>query len=386
MKIFYISGATFPSPDAKAVHVVKMCEAFGNAGHEVTLFAKGDTRINPQTLYDSYDVKGQFTFALAPLIRFPILSGITRLRFIPEKMKSLGMPDLLYGRDPIALALFTPPDIPVIYEAHQILRMKPQDLAIQKLIRHESFSGIVAISEALKKDLLEKYKNLKPEQVFVAHDAADLPHNISGEAEPRLEIKGRKSAPKIGYAGTLHPGKGISMILNVAPLLPEFDFHVIGGSRSQIHKIKKSNPAGNIIFYGHQDHSDVQSYLKAFDVVLAPYQHQALIKTGRNISRWISPMKVFEYMAAQRPLIASDLPVLREVLQNKKNALLVSPNDPLAWAEAIQLLVEHKEIGEALSQQAFDDLKKKFTWDTRVETVLEFAAGKKSSIIKSKSA
>jgi glycosyltransferase involved in cell wall biosynthesis len=169
----------------------------------------------------------------------------------------------------------------------------------------------VALSDPLKQDLLKKYPTLRSEQIFVAHDAAEVPHNISGTAAPAQTLKGREKAFRVGYAGTMHQGKGISMILKLAPQLPDCDFHIVGGSKEEIAKYKKGKPPENVIFYGHQPHSDVASYLKAFDIVLAPYQHEALIKSGKNISRWISPMKVFEYMAAQKPIVASSLPILR---------------------------------------------------------------------------
>ncbi len=382
MRIYYFSGATFPSSEAKAVHVIKMCEAFGRAGHDVTLFAKGKAHLNAKEIFKTYDVDGHFKFALADNVRIPILSGIKRLQFIPEKMKIMGEPDLIYGRDPVALALFTPPRVPVVYEAHQLLRGKAQNIAMQKLIRLSSFAGIVAVSEVLKQDLLNKYPNLKPEQIFVAHDAADLPPHIDGKAERITALKGRKDAPNVGYAGMLHPGKGLSMILKIAPVLPDYDFHVIGGTPEQLKKIRKKNPPSNVIFYGHRPHAEVLGYLKAFDMVLAPYQHQALIKTGRNISRWISPMKVFEYMAAKRPMIASDLKVLQEVLRHDDNALLISPGDPLAWVEAIKMLHENPKLGERLANKAYEDLRTKFTWDTRVETVLDFVFGERTSIFR----
>lgn len=383
MKIFYFSGATFPSPEAKAVHVVKMCEAFGKAGHDVTLFAKGNSR-NDADIFRNYGIEGKFRLALAQHVNIPIVSGLVRLYDIPKQLKNLGKPDLVYGRDPLALALFAPRNIPVVFEAHQMPSDTALDMAISKLIKHPKFVGIVAISDALKQDLLTKYPSLKPERIFVAHDGADMPPNISGQVKEKKNLLGRENAFKIGYAGTLHPGKGLSMILRIAPLLPDFDFHIVGGSPMEVQRILQTNPSGNVIFYGYQQHADVAGYLSGFDVVLSPYQHQALIRTGKNISRWISPMKIFEYMAMQKPIVSSNLEVIREILENERNALLVPPGDPLAWVEAIKRLHQDLALRHKLGQQAFFDLKKSFTWETRAEAVLEFALGKRNSVIKPK--
>lgn len=384
MRIFYFSGASFPSSEARAVHVVKMCEAFGKAGHEVTLFAMGNPNMDTRQIFKSYDVGGHFKLSLSKDVKIPLLSNYKRLKHISEQMKNFGRPDMVYGRDPVALALYAPQRIPMVFEATRAPSSKAEQTAIAKLIKKPGFSGIVALSDALKQDLLKRFPVLKPEQIFVAHDAADVPHNISGQAEAITPLKGRKDATKVGYAGTLHQGKGISMILKVAPLLPDCDFHVLGGTKAELEKIARTNPSGNIIFHGHKPHAEVAGMLKSFDILLAPYQHAALIKTGKNISRWISPMKVFEYMAAGRPMVASDLSILREFLTHGENALLVNAGEPLEWVAAIQALRKNPELGQEMARKAFADLKNNFTWDKRAETVLDFAGGKRTSIIASR--
>lgn len=381
MRIFYFSGASFPSSEARAVHVIKMCEAFGKAGHEVTLFAMGEPNTDARIIFESYNVAGHFRLSLSKTARIPMLSNYKRLKHISEQMKNFGRPDMVYGRDPVALALYAPPRIPMVFEAMRAPSNKAEHSAIAKLTKKPGFCGIIALSDALKQVLLRQFPALKPEQIFVAHDAAEVPENISGKAQKIPPVTGRKDATKIGYAGSFHHGKGLSMIFKIAPLLPDCDFHILGGSKDELAKVARLNPLGNIILHGHRPHSEIAGMLKAFDIVLAPYQHAALIKTGKNISRWISPMKVFEYMAAGRPIVASDLSILREFLTDRENALLVPAGDPLAWVEAIQALRSDPELGKTLARKALADLKGNFTWDKRAETILDFAGGKRTSII-----
>lgn len=384
MRIFYFSDISFPSSEAQAVHVVKMCEAFGKAGHEVVLFAKARSKVRQQDIFESYDVEGNFTLSFTKGTRLSLLSRYTGQKKTAEQIKKFGRPEMVYGRDPVALSLYAPARIPLVYEASRMPTGKAEVAAVIKLLKRPGFCGIVALSDALKQALLKRFPMIRPELIFVAHDAAVVPHNISGKAPKSDSLRGRKSAFKIGYAGTMHQGKGVSMILKIAPLMPDCDFHVIGGSKDEVAQIARGNPSGNIIFYGHVAHSHVAGMLKACNALVAPYQHAALIKTGKNIARWISPMKVFEYMAAGRPIVASDLSILREFLRHGENALLVPAGDPLAWVEALSTLRTDPEVRKTLAQNAFADLKGNFTWDKRVETILDFAGGKRTSIIHSR--
>lgn len=84
----------------------------------------------------------------------------------------------------------------------------------------------------------------------------------------------------------------------------------------------------------------------------------------------LPPLKLFEYMASGRPIIASDLPALREVL-NDKNALFFKPSDASDLARVIKMLISSQTLGYHLSQQALADVKE-YTWDKRAKKILEF--------------
>ena len=99
-------------------------------------------------------------------------------------------------------------------------------------------------------------------------------------------------------------------------------------------------------------------------------QQSVIVADGTDIARWTSPMKLFEYMAAGLPIVASDFPVIREVLCDGENALLVDPADINAWCSRLNLLVENTEHAAKLGLQAKLDLEEKYTWAARAEQVL----------------
>jgi glycosyltransferase involved in cell wall biosynthesis len=117
----------------------------------------------------------------------------------------------------------------------------------------------------------------------------------------------------------------------------------------------------NVKFYGPVPHRDVAARLAACDVLLAPYLPSIRIDTGADIARWISPLKLFEYMAIRRPILCSDLPVLREVMEDGRNALLIDPLRPEDWAHALERLKGDSLLRKTLADQAFTDLENRYS-------------------------
>jgi glycosyltransferase involved in cell wall biosynthesis len=83
----------------------------------------------------------------------------------------------------------------------------------------------------------------------------------------------------------------------------------------------------------------------------------------------MSPLKLFEYMASGKPIVASDLPVLREILVEDRNALLYPPSDPAALAECLARLLADKSLATRLADQARQDVED-FTWERRAARIL----------------
>jgi glycosyltransferase involved in cell wall biosynthesis len=118
----------------------------------------------------------------------------------------------------------------------------------------------------------------------------------------------------------------------------------------------------------------VQGYLAAFDVVLLPNQRKVTTSGGKgDIGRWTSPLKAFEYMAAGKAILASDIPVLREVLEDGVNALLCEPDDIGSWLNALQKIGSQPEYRKALGLNARDIFERQYTWQARAENIVDFA-------------
>lgn len=382
MNIFYFSGTKLPSQNAQSIHVMKMAQAFSKTGHNVTLFAGGMNNAASDDIFSIYDTEKIFKLYLSSHLSVPLLSDAKRLLAFAGKISNLDKPNLIYGHDPIALALLAPRHTPIIFEAHNLPSLSTHHWAFLKLLKQNNLQSIIVVSDILKHAFLKKYPEIHSEDIFVVHDGADLIKHITSPEDGLNILRGRPNALNIGYTGSLAPGKGMSLITRIAKIRPEYDFHVIGGTQKQVQKLETENTLKNLYFYGYRDHAEIPSYLKTFDITIAPYQHRALIKTGHNMSRWISPMKVFEYMAAQKPIICSNLSTIHEILEHEHNAILLPASDERKWAETMDRIKDNPEEGNRLARNAYNSLKEKYTWDKRAQAIMDIYFNKQAQTIR----
>jgi glycosyltransferase involved in cell wall biosynthesis len=369
MRIFYLSRSIIPSRHANSVHIMRMCQAFATNGHDVTLFSvRGLTATPGQE--DPFQYFGvQPVFQLIRLARRKVkllgsllysLQMIRRLRRMPESA------DLMYSRD--LSSMFLARNLgPYIVETHHLPDKHFQIFLFRRLAFHRNLIRLVVISEQLKADYLKAYPQLTADQIIVAHDGADP---VPGLAAPRTLPAG--SPLDIGYVGALYPGRGVDMVLALARRLPGHRFHIIGGYERDIqHWSTEASGLANVQFHGYVPNGQLGQYYERLDLVLAPY-HKA-VYTGNSaleIGRWISPMKVFEYMAYGKPMIVSNLPAIAEVLEDGRNSLLCEPGDVEVWAARIQQLADDPAERLALGQRALADLQENHTWAARAQRIL----------------
>jgi glycosyltransferase involved in cell wall biosynthesis len=364
VKILYLSGFPIPSRAAHAVHAMKMCHALARNGHEVTLLAYGRQDGRTEDLYEYYGVRDIFSVKRLPVVD---VRGATLLS-LPQLYRALRTYDrcdtLAYARSIYGAFLAARMGFRIVYEAHA----PPPHALIRwlekRLFGMEGFQKLIVISESLKRIYVSTYGDLP--RVEVCHDAADV---LPAGAASEYAWRGRPERLQIGYVGHLYRGRGTDLILRCAERLPDYDFHIVGGTEHDLAHWRPQAGA-NVCFHGFIPPAQVPAVLSRCDVLLLPYQ-RGISLGGRNIdtSGWMSPMKLFEYMAARKAIIASDLPVLREVL-NENNALLVRPDDLDGWISALRAC-EDPPYRERHAAAAYADFLAHYTWDQRAAHALQ---------------
>ncbi|TVR13520.1 MAG: glycosyltransferase, partial [Planctomycetota bacterium] len=226
--------------------------------------------------------------------------------------------------------------VPTVYEAHSPVNSRDRYARLMwtSIAKRNSFRALVVISRSLAarfiKDCIREHKKL-----IVAPDAARRTSRVTAHL-PQPITKARLRAV---YMGHLFSGKGLELVCALTHRCPWLDFHIYGGPGHRIPALAAlANPA-NCHFHGEIPHAQVAHTLALADIALLPNEPQSH-GHGENedIGAYTSPLKLFEYMAIGLPVVASGLPVLREVLTDNVNALLCPWNDPKAWESALERL------------------------------------------------
>jgi len=364
MRIVYLSASSIPSRSANSIHVMRMCEAFAQNGHETTLIGKQFDGGLLKDIYDYYGVDRSFQLSLICCRRskgvsiFVLPNLYARLRqYDPNEV-------LVYARDIYGASIAIRMGFRVIYEAHGLPYNRLIRYLEARLLANRRLLRLVVISKALKR--LYVSRGDVADKIVVCHDAACVPNGLLiGD----LSWPSCRNTLQIGYTGHLHQGRGIEIIIECAKRLPQYDFHIIGGDDKDI-LYWKSQASTNLHFHGFVEPGLISSVCRRCDVLMMPYQtNLALPYSHANTSGWMSPMKLFEYMASGKAIVASDLPVLREVL-NEKMAVLVPPADLGAWLRALRRC-QDEVYRQTLAQNAYNVLREHYTWDKRAQKVLE---------------
>lgn len=369
MNIVYVSLSYVPSRRASSIHVMKMCAALARAGHDVRLIAKR-SHDPADAAADAHAFYGVSGFAIDRLARPNRRGGglVFALATLGALLARRRRTDLVYSRDVIGALTALELRIPTIAEFHAAPHDPRVRALTRRVVQHRRLRGLVLVSDALRRDLVADGLGPRHAPIVVAHDAADPPASRIDRFNRRRSPTVR---PRIGYVGNLYAGRGIELIVAVAARLPAYDFELVGGTEADLARWRAHALPPNVILAGFVRPADLAEHYRSFDVVVMPYPRSGIgVATGASdTARWCSPMKMFEYMAAGAPIVASDLPVLGEVLRHEHNALVAAADDVASWQRAIERLVTDPGLARRLAQQAYEDLVRDHTWDARVRNI-----------------
>ncbi len=374
-KLFLIFHGRFPSEKAAALFAAKSCEAFAEEGMEVVLLVPRRLKRSAEDPFTYYNLKKNFTIKFLPTLDLFFIPFFERgafyvSLFIFSKVCALYLmikstpKDIIYSNEHFPLFLVSFFRKNTFYEVHDMPR--GWLYFYRKLL--ERVRGIV-VTNMWKRDNIVRIFGISKEKMLYEMNAVDVEEfDIpTTQEEARKELKISTKGPMVLYTGHLYSWKGVDTLAEAAKFLPDgVTVYFVGGTEKDVVSFsERFGNLPNIVIIGHKNHKEMPLWQKAADVVVVPNTAK------ENISKYdTSPMKIFEYMASRKPIVATDIPSIREIL-NDTNALTVLPDDPKAMAQGIMNVLNDNARAQKISDQAYNDVVI-HTWVARAKRVLVF--------------
>jgi glycosyltransferase involved in cell wall biosynthesis len=381
LNIVYFADVRFPLERANGIQTMETCWALAARGHEVDLVARDDRRRPQRDPFDYYGLAPlrQLVIHHVPMARSRLPPSLDRFEYLFAAAGNVffGTPlDIVMTRDlgVASLLLRLNRDVPLVYESHgyapdvaaalpkMLSTAKPPSQAkIDRLARREArvwrdAAGYVTITAGLANELRRRFGDR--ERLAIVPDGVRVE---SSEAPPA-----REGEAIVGYAGHLYPWKGVDVLLHALAQVPEARGVIVGGHEREPDLARMRELVSTlrlndrVVFTGQVPHPEVPARLASIDILALPNPASA-ISTHAT-----SPLKLFEYMAAGRAIVASDLPSIREVLTDDVTALLVTPGDAAAMANAIRRLARDRSLRARLGGAARAAVGQ-YSWTRRAE-------------------
>ena len=393
MRITYVTHTRFPTEKAHGFQVASVCQALARLGHTVALLTPTVGNAIEENPLAYYGMPSS-AFSVVRLQNFDALSS----RWVPGKLAffvamhsfrhalSAFLPlhhtDLFYARTPQVLPPLLATGIPVVLELHTLPRMARRAF----LMRCRRCIAVICLTQTMRDVLLSW--GLDAEHVFVEGDAVDLIRftlsersESNGFSPQKEKAKAQwllpQGRPIIGYVGSLVTGdaleKGVRELIDAVALLQTqgravFGW-IVGGPNVWREKyIREARTRGlsenDVRLEGIIPFAAAPSALCSCDVLV----YTAPASGHPYFTRDTSPLKLFEYMAAGRPIVCADLPPLRDVVDESVVRFCI-PGDPQSLADALAWVLDHPEEARQMAERAKERVKR-YSWEARMERIL----------------
>ena len=369
-KLFYIANVNIPTTRAHGLQIMKMCSAFAEShlNYDVILVVPRRINLNKAEPFEYYSVPRNFSIQFVgciDLIYWDRFFGISAYFvqifsfLLHTKMKFLFSKKLIFTRELWTLLFFPG----AFFEAHTF----PNNFTRMHLFLLGRAKHIFTLTSFLK----QKIENvgINESRISVEADAVDPDEFLvtSKKEELRQQLGLPKDRFLVMYTGSfaLYDWKGIDVFLEAAVRVTvPFMFVLIGDDIEEIEKIKTKQMDGKVIFLPHQLHKTIPLYLAAADVLVVPNKNTDVMS-----SLFTSPLKLFEYMAAKRPVVVSDLPSLREVVSEHCTWFFEAGNAISLINVLEDIRCEKQNIIDAKVELAYKKVLE-LTWVNRAKRIL----------------
>ena len=366
MRICYLSNSAIPSSVASAIQIVKMCEAFSQLNNKVTLITTNvlKTKIS---LNEYYNIKYKFSFIRMKKFNvFPL--GLNYYLFsifsILESLKY--KPEIYITRNFFTCFLLVMLRKNIIMELHHDLNTESRIVRFLvkkfKFLNSKYLKKIIAITNGVKEEYIKK--NLINEKKIIV-----LP---SGSSIKKIfKFSNNKDFFRIGYFGSLYKSRGLDLIKSLAKIDKENQYYLYGDF-SKMNNFKYKNSTKNLHLQDYIPYKDIPNSLDKMDILLMPYVSSITVAGNvGDITKFTSPLKLFDYLSVGKIIICSDFQVLKEAIKDKENAIFVKNyKNIFSWKNEIHKLKNQPQKQFIMSKNNYQ-LSQKYSLKERAKKILK---------------
>jgi glycosyltransferase involved in cell wall biosynthesis len=377
MKIIYLANIRLPTEKAHGVQIMNMANSFAKSGQKVCLVVPDRLNSTDENPFVFYNIKPNFEIkkfsCLNTVVFGPLGFLLQAVSFYFSSRKYIldSNADIIYSRDPLLLFFWSFSKKNLVWEAHT----KKSDFLSRRVIK--KLKLLVCISGGLKDHYIGM--GASSEKTIVAHDAVD-PGLFDGITADKKLLRKELNLPEnkkiVSYVGkykTMEMSKGVDELVEIFQKSfsqnNDLFFLFVGLNPDELSDFKKvcqkfglEENSYKIIL--HIPQAVALKYLKASDIAVMNYPNTP------HYAKYMSPLKMFEYMASGCAIVSTDLPSIREVLTSGTDSLLVPPGDKEAFVEALLSLSKNDLLVGKLSLAAYKLVYQKYTWDKRAENII----------------
>lgn len=375
---------TLPKPAAYIVQMVNLANAAANLGYATLLvylkkgFAAGNplqwiSPFHPQSpnpqLAQFYKLQPHLKVVELPIpwpldalqTRWTNSSTIVCKYYSPVHI--LPRTKLVHSRDWNFVTTAIQHGIPAIYERDHY-ETRQYDPTI---VRHPLFQAAVTVAAPVRHNLIRN--GMPPEKVIELHNGFNQSF-VERQPEPaqawRKQLLGDRFQALAIYAGALYNFKGIDITIDIASQFPQVRFVMAGGPEERVEfyqNMTRDRHIKNVHFVGYLDQTQLASFLQSADILLYPH-------LSGEAASFTSPMKLFDYIAAGVPIVATRIPPLLEFQALDVVAAWCEPDDPQDLALAIRSVLERYPRPTGGYSHNID-VSRQFSWEQRILNTLK---------------
>jgi len=376
MKLLYIASVRIPNEKASALAIMRQCEAFAEQGVEVTLLIPNRSNHIKVDPFEFYGVRRNFSIRIMKSVDFYIRLGVFGFyiaRFSQMiyslffSLNNIGKYDLIYTRDPWMVFFLTFFRKRYVLEVHKTYSQAIELRAIRRA------SLLICISSGLKRFYVDL---LKLDSIIVEPSGVNVSQFLetTPEISTRLSLGIPNDAKVIGYIGkykTMGEDKGVEQLVSAFAEVYTTNSRafllIVGLEEAEIGLVenicsKENLPAGSYKLLPLVQ-KDFPIYVMATDVLVMNYPDT------EHYRNYMSPTKLFAYMASARLIISSDLPTIREIVDDSM-VVFFPPESKSALVSAIRKSISD-EFPRASMVQLAKNKVSHFSWSARSQRILK---------------